>query len=263
VIHNKIILDDAVKIEADTLLNYLKAAIENLVYHEKKVPDLMGMIHEMDRIFHQEIFAYEYDANAATMLLAMNSYMMLSNAVLQALSGHQVAVLPVARAALESACYAYLTSSDKKMSEIWFNRGKSKTATDNCRKVFTIVAATAKLRYISPDMSDYVKKLYDLSIEYGAHPNIKAISHHLHDSGVVDDKFHAFSHTGIYGENSYQVNGALLLCIDVGQAIAFLLSASAKDHPFINERVDVFQNWMGEKNKIIDDISAKLDKSRS
>lgn len=32
---------------------------------------------------------------------------------------------------------------------------------------------------------------------------IKAISHHLHDSGVVDDKFHAFSHTGIYGENIY------------------------------------------------------------
>lgn len=103
------------KIEIDTLSNYLKATIENHVHHTKEEPNLMGMIHEMDRIFHQEIFAKEYDANAATILLAMNSYMMLSNAVLQALSGHQVAVFPVARAALESACYAYLTSSDKKM----------------------------------------------------------------------------------------------------------------------------------------------------
>lgn len=251
------------KIEIDTLTNYLKATIENQVHHAKEEPDLMGMIHEMDRIFHQEIFAQEYDANAATMLLAMNSYMMLSNAVLQALSGHQVAVFPVARAALESACYAYLTSSDKKMSEIWFNRGKSKTATDNCRKAFTIGAVVAKLSYISPDMSDYLKKLYDWSIEYGAHPNIKSISHHLHDSGEVDDKFRAFSHIGVYGENSHQVNSALLICVNVGQAIAFLLSASAKDHPFINERKDVFQNWMDEKNQIMDEISAALDKNMS
>lgn len=249
------------KIEIDTLSNYLRATIENHFHHAKEEPDLMAMIYEMDRIFHQEIFAHEYDANAATMLLAMNSYMMLSNAVLQALSGHQVAVLPVARAALESACYAYLTSSDKKMSEIWFNRGKSNTATDNCRKAFTIGAAVAKLRYISPDMSDYLKKLYDLSIEYGAHPNIKAISHHLYDCGAVDDKFRSFSHIGVYGINSYQVNSALLFCVDVGQAIAFLLSASAKGHPFINEQKAVFQNWMDEKNKIIDEISAELDKN--
>ncbi|WP_042860422.1 hypothetical protein [Dickeya sp. NCPPB 3274] len=251
------------KIEIDTLSNYLEATLENLVHHAKEEPDLMGMIHEMDRIFHQEIFAHEYDANAATMLLAMNSYMMLSNAVFQALSGHQVAVLPVARAALESACYAYLISSDNKMGEIWFNRDKSKTATDNCRKAFTIGATVAKLKHISPDMSDYLKKLYDLSIEYGAHPNIKAISHHLHNRGLVDDKFHSFSHIGVYGENSYQVNGALLLCVDVGQAIAFLLCASAKDHPFINERKEVFHNWMDEKNQIIDGISAELDKNMS
>lgn len=251
------------KIELDTISNYLNATLENHVYHAKNEPDLMWMIHEMDSFFHQEVFAHEYDANAATMLLAMNSYIMLSNAVFQALSGHQVAVLPVARTALESACYAYLTSSDNKMSELWFNRDKSKTAKDNCRKAFTIGATVAKLKCISPDMSDYLKKLYELSIEYGAHPNIKAISHHLHDGGLVDDKFRVFLHTGVYGENSYQVNGTLLFCVDVGQAIAFLLCASAKDHPIINERMDYFQNWMDGKSQIIDKISAKLDKNMS
>ncbi|WHP81813.1 hypothetical protein MQ089_08315 [Edwardsiella anguillarum] len=217
----------------------------------------------MDRIFHQEIFAYEYNANAATMLLATNSYMMLSNAVLQALSGHYVAVLPVGRAALESACYAYLTSSDKKNSEIWFNRDKSKTATSKCRDAFTIRAVTDKLRDTSPEMSDYLKQLYDSSIEYGAHPNIKAISHHLRDSGMDSDEFRLFSHIGVYGENSHQVNSALMFCIDIGQAIAFLLSVSAKNHPFISERIDVFQRWMDEKNKITDEISTELGKKIS
>lgn len=251
------------KIEIDTLPNYLKATLENHVYHSKEEPDLMGIVLEMDRIFHQEIFVDEYDANAATMLLAMNSYMMLSNAVHQALSGHFVAVFPVARTALESACYAYLTSSDDKMSEIWFNRDKSKTATDKCRKVFTIRATVDRLKHLSPDMSDYLKNLYDSSIKYGAHPNIKAISPHLHDIRLVDDKFHAFSHIGVYGENSHEVNSALMLCVDVGQAIAFLLCASAKDHPFINEKNEVFQNWIDEKNQISDEISAKHDKNMS
>lgn len=211
---------------------------------------MMGMINEMDRIFHQEIFAHDYNANAATMFLAMNSYMMLSSAIHQALSGHAVAVFPVARTALESACYAYLTSSDEKMSNIWFSRDKSKTATDNCRKAFTIGATVAKLRNVSPEMADFVKDLYDSSIEYGAHPNIKSVFQHLKDKGLVDDKFHAFTHVGVYGENSHQVNSTLFLCVEVGQAIAFLLSIAAKDHPFLSERLDVFQKWIDEKNRI-------------
>lgn len=241
-------------IKPDKLSSYLNVTLENHVNHAKKEPDLMWMTHEMDRFFHQEVFIQKYDANAVTIVLATNSYMLLSNAVSQALSGHQVAVLPVARTALESACYAYLTSSDNKMCEIWLNRDKSKTARDNCRKAFTIGATEAKLKHISPDMADYLKKLYELSIEYGAHPNIKAISRHLHLGDSADDNYRHFSHTGVYGENSNPVNGALLLCVDVGQAIAFLLCASATDHPIINERIDYFQKWIDEKNKIVDAI---------
>lgn len=244
------------KIKAGTLSEYLTATNENHNHHAKEEPHMMGMINEMDRIFHQEIFAHDYDANAATILLAMNSYMMLSNAVHQALSGHAVAVFSVARTALESACYAYLTSANDKMSSIWFARGKSKTATDSCRKTFTISATVAKLKHVSPEMAEFVKNLYDSSIEYGAHPNIKSVSHHLRDKGLVDDKFRAFTHVGVYGENSHQVNSSLFLCIEVGQAIAFLLSIAAKDHPFINNRLDVFQKWIDDKNRIADEFNS-------
>jgi len=213
-------------------------------------PFMMDMIYEMDRIFQEEIFTPEYNANTATMLLSMNSYMMLSNAILQALSGHAVAVLPVVRTALESACYALLTSDDEKMSKIWFNRGKSKTATSKCRDAFTIGAAIHKLRQASPEMADYVKSVYDSSIEYGAHPNIKSIAHHLRDKGVIDETYRAFSHVGVYGENSREVNSTLMLCIDVGQAIAFLLSLSAKEHSFVLHRLDVFENWIDQKNEM-------------
>ncbi|MDK6955167.1 hypothetical protein QP384_31365 [Klebsiella pneumoniae] len=47
----KTILGDKVKIELDTLSNYLIATLENHVSHSKKEPDLMWMIHEMDSFF--------------------------------------------------------------------------------------------------------------------------------------------------------------------------------------------------------------------
>lgn len=243
------------KINADTLPNYLRATIDNLNHHIEQPPRVMGMIKEMDRIFQEEIFAHDYETTAMSMLLAINSYMMLSNAVLQALSGHAVAVLPVARTALESACYAYLTSDDDEMCTIWFERGKSNTATDKCRKRFSIKATAAKLEHISPEMAEYIQLLYESTIEYGAHPNKKAIFHHLQDKGMIDDTFRAFSHIGVYGEDSHEVNSTLLLCIDVGQAIAFLLAASAKDHPFLRERVDVYQKWLDDKNSFTDEFN--------
>jgi len=243
-----------VKINAGKLTEYLNATIENHNNHAQEPPYMMGLVHEMDEIFHKEIFAHDYDANSATMLLAMNSYMMLSNAIHQSLSGHMVAVFPVVRTALESACYAYLTSSDEKMEAIWFNRGKSKTATGRCRDAFTIGAAIAKLKQASPDMADYVKKLYDSTIEYGAHPNIKSISHHLRDKGLINDAFRVFTHVGVYGENSRNVNSALLLCVETGHAIAFLLSLSAKGHPFVNSRLDIFEEWIDKTHKMADEL---------
>lgn len=249
------ILDDTVKIKADTLSDYLTATNENHNLHAEKEPHMMAMIHKMDRIFHEEIFEHEYDANAATMLLAMNSYMMLSNSVHQALSGHMVAVFPVARAALESACYAFLTSSDEKMSSIWFDRGKSKTATSRCRDEFSVKKAARKLRAEYPELADYIDALYDSTIEYGAHPNIRSVSQHLKDKGLVDDVFRVFKLAGIYDVNSHEVNTSLLLCLEVGQAIVFLLSMSAKDHPLLKVRHEVFQSWIDEKNAITSDFT--------
>jgi hypothetical protein len=96
---------------------------------------------------------------------------------------------------------------------------------------------------------------YDASIDFGAHPNRKSVIDHLEDSGPVGEDFHSFELTGVYGQNSWHVNFALLVCVEVGQAIAFLVAASSENHPLINERVDLLQDWVDAKNRMAEEIN--------
>lgn len=250
-------MEQELKINIDTLHDYLIATLENAQGHELEQPQLMYLIHQMEKIFHQEIFEHDFDISSTACFLAMNSYMMLMSAVRQALSGHAVSVFPIARVALESASYAYLCANDETIEKVWLNRHRSKGALEKCCKTFTIRKAVAQLKSISPEMAEFVMSNYDASIDFGAHPNRKSVFNHLVDAGQIDDKLHSFELIGVYGKNSWEVNHSLLVCIDVGQAIAFLIAASAKRHPLIYDRLHVFQKWMDEKNKMIEEINGE------
>lgn len=250
-------MEQELKINIDTLHNYLIATLENARGHECEQPQLMYLIDQMEKIFQQEVFNHELDISPTAGFLAMNSYLMLMSAVRQALSGHAASVFPIARVALESASYAYLCACDEAIEKVWLQRHVSRSALERCRRELTVTKAVIKLKLLSPEMADFIKSNYEASIDFGAHPNRKSVFNHLVDAGQIDDKYHGFELIGVYGRNSREVNNSLLVCIDVGQAIAFLIIASAKKHPLIYDRLDVFQNWMDEKNKVIEEITGE------
>jgi len=99
-------------IKTGSLREYLRATLENAQEHAEEPPQLMFLVDQMDQIFHQEIFENDFEANPTTGLLAINAYALTMSAVQQALSGHVVSTFPIARSALESACYAFLASRD-------------------------------------------------------------------------------------------------------------------------------------------------------
>lgn len=242
--------------KAGTLLDYINATLENSNDHANEHPQLMYMVLEMDKIFHDEIFDYDFDINPISGFLAMNSYTLLLSAVRQALSGHLVTVFPIVRTALESACYAYLIAHDEAMGKVWLNRHTSESALQKSRKMFSVKKASNELKSISPEMAEYVMAHYEAAIDYGAHPNKKSIFNHLSAIGEVDG-FHGFEFIGVYGRNSWHVNYALLICTEVGQAIAFLLAASTDKHPLLHERLEVFRKWVDEKNRMADELNGE------
>lgn len=242
------------KFSAGSLSDYLSATLKVATEHSDKHPQLMFMVEQMDEIFQKEIFGQEYEANATVGLLVMNAYVTLLSAVRQALSGHVVSTFPIARAALESACYALLARDEIK-ADIWSDRHLSEASLKACRRTFTAQKAADELKAISPPMAEYVMAHYEAAIDFGAHPNRKSVIDHLEDSGPAREGLHGFELTGVYGSNSWQVNHALLACVEVGQAIAFLTVAAAKNHSLINDRIGVMQDWMDAKRQVIEELS--------
>ena len=103
-------------------------------------------------------------------------------------------------------------------------------------------------------MAEWVMALYEASIDFGAHPNQKSVVGHLTDGGTVDDEFQMFELTGVYGHDSWEVNRALLACVETGQAVAFMLAACADQHALLNERIEVLQAWIDRKNEVVEEI---------
>ncbi len=65
------------------------------------------------------------------------------------------------------------------------------------------------------------------------------------------------------GENSWQVNHTLFVCVEAGQAIAYLIADSIDNHPLIHERSTVFQGWVDAKNRMVEVLTGEAcDRSK-
>ncbi len=239
------------KIIGGSLCDYLAATLQSAQEHQRVAPKLMPLIVQMDEIFQSDILGREFDVDPVTGFLAMHAYTMLLSSVREALSGHVVSTFPIVRAALESACYAYLIAHDPENGEVWLTRHESDATLKRCRKIFTVRRASEKLERKHPGMAEWVLDLYEASIDFGAHPNQKSVIGHLTDDGTADDSFHIFRLTGVYGHDSFEVNRALLACVETGQAVAFMLAACEEQHPLLSERIEVLQGWIDRKNEVV------------
>lgn len=233
------------------------ATLENTQDHASESPELMYLVSQMDDIFHDEIFLHPLSGNPTADLLIINAYTLLLAAVREALTGHVVCVFPVVRAALESSCYAYLIASDDSRADVWLDRHSSEAALKKCRALFTAKKAVDALRGSDPVMAEYVWSFYESSIDFGAHPNTKSVIGHLTNSGPAQGGLHGFEFTSVYGKNSWQVNHALFVCVEAGQAIAYLIAASIDNHPLIHERGEVFQRWIDDKNRLVEELTGE------
>ncbi|WIN08523.1 MULTISPECIES: hypothetical protein [Pseudomonas] len=245
------------RLTSGRLNEYLKDTSENANEHAATPPQLMYMVDQMDQIFHEELFSFPVDVHPFSAMLLLNSYTMLAGAVREALSGHISCTYPIARTALESACYGFLIGSDNDKASIWGNRHRDKDSLKRCRQMFTVSNAVSALKPVSTEMAEYVQGLYDASIDFGAHPNQRSILAHASAMAIRTDSTEGFDMTVVYGVNSWHVNHALLACVEVSQAIAFLIAASADHHPLLDERIDVFKNWFEEKNRMAEQLAGR------
>lgn len=80
------------------------------------------------------------------------------------------------RSCLENAGYARLISDDHTLSETWLTRDDSETTRKLIRATFTHAKIRSSIATKDAGLSEVYQSLYERCIDFGAHPNEKAVT---------------------------------------------------------------------------------------
>ena len=83
------------------------------------------------------------------------------------------------RSCLENAGYAHLIANDSTLSESWIRRDDNDDSRKLIRRTFTQTAIRDSIATKDTKLSEIYQALYERSIDFGAHPNEKAVTSSL------------------------------------------------------------------------------------
>lgn len=93
-----------------------------------------------------------------------------------AMNGHITESFPVLRACLEYSLYALHINRNPELGEVWFGRHEDEESLKAIKQEFTIRNVKDTLRNTDEKLSQIVDELYERTIDFGAHPNERAIT---------------------------------------------------------------------------------------
>lgn len=236
------------------LTRYLAIAAETDLKTREAEPETLTLLKDCEDVILSIVLDGWRESGQVGLPLALNAHFMYLAAVRIAVSGHPAAVFPTLRTALESACYALLIADDSRLSDIWKNRHKAEENLREQRKAFNSAVSQAADQASKRDvhMADFVRAMYEASIDYGGHPNPRAMDGHLQfGTGGTDD----IAEFGCLYEGADPKTGiGMIACAEFGIAIGFLLSCPIRGKLSSKALVPVFSDLLTKK----DDVATRL-----
>lgn len=186
---------------------------------------LMPLVTDYYDFFATKLWSDGQPISEVPIFLSTNAFMIWTSGVRVAMSGHESAIYPLFRTALESACYALLISLKPELEAVWSDRDKGDAERKASRKAFggTVADVVKHLEVMQAGLGTFISSLYEASIDYGAHPNTRAIRNHLQVTPPTDEQ-KRFDQGSIYPGDSFQVFRALTFALEYGRGIALVLA---------------------------------------
>ncbi len=193
---------------------------------------LMGLVTAYYDFFATKLWSSGGPIRKIPMFLSTNAFMLWTSGVRTAMSGHETAVYPLFRTALESSCYAILIAAKPELEALWSNRHIGEIERKASRKALgsAVTEAIKLLGGREAVVGEFVSKLYETSIDFGAHPNSISVLNHVQE-GAPSATEERFDQGSIYPGDSFQVFRALTAAIEYGQGIAIVLAHILPDLP--------------------------------
>jgi hypothetical protein len=160
----------------DALSSFLNQAFQNTLATFVRKQQGFALLVRIDNSFLRigENLVNPPDILGATLLL--RSHSAFRAACRLATSGQAPDAFPVLRACLEYALYALHINTTPPLGEVWIRRHDDEDAKRRVRREFQHVTVMETLRARDAILHPIIEQLYDRAIDFGAHPNERAIT---------------------------------------------------------------------------------------
>jgi hypothetical protein len=161
----------------DLLSGVFRDAESNARSTAASYPDVYDILIRVDRHFRDINDSIEY----VTDLNLLVPQILFGRAYAATLAGFRLSIscqaseaIPLIRSCIEHSWYALHIARDSapfKKAEIWFERNDSDAAKKRSKAEFTIAKVKKSHEIVDAATAEAVSKIYELTIDYGAHPN--------------------------------------------------------------------------------------------
>lgn len=187
---------------------------------------MIAALREFHDFFVIDLWGAERRISPFVGLLCHNGHFYWLAAVRLALTGQMTGVFPLLRTGLEAYCYAWMIAHDDGLVPTWRDRDQSPAARKACRDAFTPAVSTVAKALEAKVVGGgaWIKEHYEATIEWGGHPNVRAVVNNLRFPEDDDDL--VMTAIGLHGAESSATAAGVVACLDLGIAMAQVPSAS-------------------------------------
>lgn len=165
------------------------------------------------------LHAVENPEHPLSVLLAARSIGAFRAACEHAMAGQVGEVFPLARASIENAAYAVYLAGDVALAEAWLRRHDSEESRKHMRgKNWQHATVRDAIKEKSPEIGALFGDLHEHFIDYGGHPNERAVSLNArmrrgHDIQIEQTLLHGDGPELIFGLQAAMETGSCVLAL--------------------------------------------------
>jgi len=181
---------------------------------------------EIDGLFHKAAENLRNPPDFLGAMLLLRSHSAYRAATRLAMSGEASETFPLLRACLEYALYAVHINRNQGYGEIWLRRHDDEAALAEARRTFQHVTVMETLKSVDERLAQHIKALYERAIDFGAHPNERAMTGSMTITEVSDGK--VFAAVYLHGDRLV-LSHILKTTAQVGLGALLMLSIVFRD----------------------------------
>lgn len=197
----------------DTLSQFIQEAHENTFATFSNLKPIFGHLRSIDGAYRKLIGGVLNSPEWFPSFFLLRAHAAFLGGARLSLSAQVCEAYMVLRGCLESALYGLYVAGHPGSAEVWLHRHDSEDSLRSVRQMFRIKNLMEHLESVSSAERKIASALYERTIDYGAHPNERAISSNLERR--EDDEHVSFELSYLTGD-SLQLRFCLQTTAEVG-----------------------------------------------